>query len=118
VRAAQSTDQKVGGSSPSERATVSPGQRHHALSPGTSSSSGRILAASASPGIVALVFQCKVTGGHLTTNNEVTAFRWASQSDAGCLMAEAYAVRVLDALRFDPTASVRAHDGTRVIPEP
>jgi len=27
------TDQKVGGSSPSERATESPGQRHHALIP-------------------------------------------------------------------------------------
>lgn len=32
-------------------------------------------------GIVALVFRCKVTGGHLTINDEVTAFRWVSQSD-------------------------------------
>jgi len=69
-------------------------------------------------GIVALVFRCKITGGHLTTNDEVTAFRWASQSDVGGLMAEAYAVRVLDALRLDPTASVRAHDGIRVLTEP
>ena len=37
------TDQKVGGSSPSERATETPGQRHHALIPEVpSSSSGRI----------------------------------------------------------------------------
>ena len=43
------TDQKVGGSSPSERATEIPGQSHHALSSGvTPSSTGRILAASAS----------------------------------------------------------------------
>ena len=38
-----STDQKVGGSSPSERATETPGQRHHTLFPeASSSSSGRI----------------------------------------------------------------------------
>jgi hypothetical protein len=41
------TDQKVGGSSPSERATVPAGQRHHAsLLEAPPSSSGRILAAS------------------------------------------------------------------------
>ena len=31
-------------------------------------------------GIIALVFRCKITGGKLTTNNEVTAFRWADQA--------------------------------------
>jgi 8-oxo-dGTP diphosphatase len=31
-------------------------------------------------GIVALVFRCKVTGGHLTTNEEVSAFRWATEA--------------------------------------
>src|SRR5262245_49612176 len=68
-------------------------------------------------GIVALVFRCKVTGGHLTTNSEVTAFQWASRSDVGSLMAEAYAVRVLDALRPDPAAAVRTHDGVQVLGE-
>jgi ADP-ribose pyrophosphatase YjhB (NUDIX family) len=68
-------------------------------------------------GIVALVFRCKVTGGHLTTNDEVTAFRWASPSDVRYLMAEAYAVRVLDALRPDDATTVRNHDGTRVLAE-
>jgi 8-oxo-dGTP diphosphatase len=67
-------------------------------------------------GIVALVFQCKVTGGHLTTNDEVTAFRWADQSDLGSLMPEAYAVRVLDALRRDDATAVRDHDGVRLLP--
>ncbi len=69
-------------------------------------------------GIVALVFRCKVTGGHLTTNDEVTAFRWASQSDVDSLMAEAYAIRVLDALRSDQTTAVRNHDGIHVLGEP
>jgi ADP-ribose pyrophosphatase YjhB (NUDIX family) len=68
-------------------------------------------------GIVALVFRCKVTGGNLTTNDEVTGFQWASQSDIDSLMAEAYAVRVLDALRPDRGAAIRNHDGTHVLAE-
>jgi 8-oxo-dGTP diphosphatase len=68
-----------------------------------------------SGGIVALVFLCKVTGGRLTTNEEVAAFRWASQSDVSSLMTEAYSVRVLDALRPDRTTAIRNHDGTHVI---
>ena len=68
-------------------------------------------------GIVALVFRCKVTGGHLTTNDEVTAFRWADHPDIEHLAAEAYAVRILDALRPDPTAVVRNHDGVHLLTE-
>jgi hypothetical protein len=66
-------------------------------------------------GIVALVFRCKVTGGHLTTNDEVTAFRWASQADVQQFMAEAYAVRVVDALQPDYPIRVRSHDGENVM---
>jgi 8-oxo-dGTP diphosphatase len=66
-------------------------------------------------GIVALVFRCKVTGGHLTTNDEVTAFRWASESEMASLMTEAYAVRVLDALQEDRASTVRNHDGTYLV---
>jgi 8-oxo-dGTP diphosphatase len=69
-------------------------------------------------GIVALVFRCKVTGGHLATNEEVTAFRWASHSDVSSLMTEAYAIRVLDALRQDHVTTVRNHDGTRLLGGP
>ena len=50
-------------------------------------------------GIIALVFRCKITGGHLTANDEVTAFRWADEADIRQLTSEAYAVRLLDALR-------------------
>jgi ADP-ribose pyrophosphatase YjhB (NUDIX family) len=63
-------------------------------------------------GIVALVFRCKATGGHLATNEEVTAFRWAGQSDICGLMPEAYAIRVLDALLTSSSVKVRKHDGT------
>ena len=45
-------------------------------------------------GIIALVFRCKITGGELTTNNEVTAFRWADEAAIRQLATEAYAVRI------------------------
>jgi 8-oxo-dGTP diphosphatase len=66
-------------------------------------------------GIIALVFRCKITGGHLTPNDEVTAFRWASEADVHQLTSEAYAVRLIDALREDTTAAVRQHDGTELL---
>src|SRR6202012_5409659 len=42
-----------------------------------------------SRGIIALVFRCKVTGGHLATNDEVTAFRWADEDTIRQLTSEA-----------------------------
>ena len=66
-------------------------------------------------GIIALVFRCKITGGHLTANNEVTAFRWADEAAIRQLTTEAYAARVLDALRQDTAPAVRQHDGTELI---
>jgi 8-oxo-dGTP diphosphatase len=66
-------------------------------------------------GIVALVFRCQVTGGQLTTNDEVTAFRWADEDTIRQLTSEAYAVRLLDALRSDTTPVIRHHDGTNLL---
>ena len=66
-------------------------------------------------GIIALVFRCKITGGQLTTNTEVTAFHWADEPDIHQLTSQAYAVRLLDALRRDTTPAVRQHDGTELI---
>jgi 8-oxo-dGTP diphosphatase len=66
-------------------------------------------------GIIALVFRCKITGGHLATNDEVTTFHWADQNDIRQLTSEAYAVRLLDALREDTTPAVRLHDGTELL---
>ena len=66
-------------------------------------------------GIIALVFRCKITDGQLATNDEVTAFRWADQNDIRQLTSEAYAVRLLDALRRDTTPAVRQHDGTELL---
>ena len=66
-------------------------------------------------GIVALVFRCKITGGQLATNGEVTAFRWADEPTIRQLASDAYAVRVLDALRSGTTPVIRHHDGTHVL---
>jgi ADP-ribose pyrophosphatase YjhB (NUDIX family) len=67
-------------------------------------------------GIIALVFRCKITGGYLTANDEVTAFHWADQADIRQLTSEAYAVRLLDALSGGHPAAVRHHDGVHLIP--
>ncbi len=66
-------------------------------------------------GIVALVFRCTATGGELTVNEEVTAFRWATPAEVSDLTAEAYAVRILDALRDHGAPAIRQHDGTHVL---
>ena len=66
-------------------------------------------------GIIALVFRCKITGGQLTANNEVTSFRWADEPAIRQLTSEAYAVRLLDALHPDTTPAIRQHDGTNLL---
>ena len=62
-----------------------------------------------------VVFRCKITGGHLAANDEVTAFHWAGQHDIRQLTSEAYAVRLLDALHQDTAPPIRQHDGTASI---
>jgi 8-oxo-dGTP diphosphatase len=66
-------------------------------------------------GIIALVFRCKITGGELAVTDETTAYRWAHEHDIRELATEAYAVRVLDALRGDTAPAIRLHDGTRLL---
>jgi 8-oxo-dGTP diphosphatase len=64
--------------------------------------------------IVALVFRCRAVGGRLSENDEARAFRWASAAEVADLMTEAYATRILDAVRGGGP-SVRAHDGTSLL---
>jgi 8-oxo-dGTP diphosphatase len=66
-------------------------------------------------GIIALVFRCKVTGGQLTTNDEVTAFRWADEDTIRQLVSDAFAVRLLDALSNSAAPAIRQHDGTNLL---
>jgi 8-oxo-dGTP diphosphatase len=62
-------------------------------------------------GIVALVFRCRPTSGHLTTGPETAQLRWLTLDQTRDAMDEAYAVRILDALDAGPP-HVRTHDGT------
>jgi len=65
-------------------------------------------------GIVALVFRCNVVSGHLTLNDEVSGFQWATPDQVKALADEAFAIRVLDALTDRATPAVRHHDGIHV----
>lgn len=65
-------------------------------------------------GIVALVFRCNVTSGHLTFNEEVSGFQWATPEEVKAMADEAFAVRVLDALDDQPSPAVRQHDGVNI----
>ncbi len=65
-------------------------------------------------GIVALVFRCQVIGGHLTLNDEVSGFQWATPEEVKAIADEAFAVRVLDALANQPVPAVRHHDGVHI----
>jgi 8-oxo-dGTP diphosphatase len=65
-------------------------------------------------GIVALVFRCKVVGGQLRLNDEVSGFQWATPEEVKAMADEAFAVRVLDALTGQPVPAVRQHDGVHI----
>jgi len=65
--------------------------------------------------VIALVFLCKITGGALAINGEVSDFRWVTESETSRLMTEAYAVPVLDALHNEGPAAVRRHDGVHLL---
>ncbi|MEV6979923.1 NUDIX hydrolase [Sphaerisporangium sp. NPDC051017] len=66
-------------------------------------------------GIIALVFRCKLISGHLTETDETRSFRWVTAAEVRTLASEAFAVRVLDAMRNDPTPAIRHHDGTHLL---
>jgi 8-oxo-dGTP diphosphatase len=66
-------------------------------------------------GVVALVFRCRLVSGSLQENPEVTGFRWVTRSEVPDLMAEAFAVRVLDAYEHDVAPAIRDHDGVHLV---
>jgi 8-oxo-dGTP diphosphatase len=66
-------------------------------------------------GIIALVFACKITGGHLVTTDETAAYRWVSRDEVIDLANEAYAVRISYALDQPRPPAVRQHDGIHLL---
>lgn len=67
-------------------------------------------------GIIALVFRCRILAGHLTTNDEVSGFQWATPEEVKAMADEAFAVRVLDALSGNQVPTIRQHDGVKLTP--
>jgi 8-oxo-dGTP pyrophosphatase MutT (NUDIX family) len=67
--------------------------------------------------IISLVYRCHAVDGHLTANDAASDFRWVDADAARSLLAEAYAVRVTDALSHtaDASPAVRWHDGTHLL---
>lgn len=66
-------------------------------------------------GIVALVFRCSVEAGTPRPGDEALQVRWMTPEEVETELEEAYAVRMLDALKYEGQAHVRAHDGTRLV---
>jgi 8-oxo-dGTP diphosphatase len=64
-------------------------------------------------GIIALVFRCRVNGGHFQPNAEAAEHRWLTSNQVDNHVAPAFAVRILDALH-DGQPAIRNHDGTHV----
>lgn len=65
-------------------------------------------------GVVALVFRCRVEGGHEQLSEESTAVEWLTAAEISDRMADVFSVRILDALNAD-TPYVRTHDGRQLV---
>jgi ADP-ribose pyrophosphatase YjhB (NUDIX family) len=66
-------------------------------------------------GVVALVFRARLIAGIPAETDESAAVAWWTADQVATDMSEAFAVRILDALRTDPTPAVRSHDGQRLL---
>ena len=69
-------------------------------------------------GVVALVFRARLVAGTPTPTDESAAVDWWTAERVNKEMDSVFAVRILDALRDDPTPAVRTHDGTQLLDAP
>lgn len=68
-------------------------------------------------GVVSLVFRCRPVGGEAHPTAEAADVAWLSPREVEALMADAFAVRLLDALSYGGPF-VRVHDGVNLLPDP
>lgn len=66
-------------------------------------------------GVVALVFRARPVGGAASATAEAVAVDWWNPDRVAAEMSEAFAVRILDALRDSVAPAVRTHDGVRLL---
>jgi len=70
-------------------------------------------------GIVAFVFRCHAIGGQLGPSIEASEVAWLTPNEITDRMAEAYSVRLLDALTPNGgQPHLRHHDGIHLLPVP
>lgn len=66
-------------------------------------------------GVVSLVFRCHLFGGQAAPTAEASEVAWLTRQQVSDLMAEAFAIRLLDALVPEAAPVVRVHDGVRLL---
>jgi 8-oxo-dGTP diphosphatase len=65
--------------------------------------------------VVALVFLARPVSGQPHPTDEADTVEWWTPDQVAQHMDEAFAVRILDALRHDYAPAIRSHDGVRLI---
>lgn len=67
-------------------------------------------------GIVALVFRCHIINGTARSTAEASEAAWLTSAEVRERMAEAFAIRLLDALEdAGRTPAIRSHDGIHIM---
>ena len=65
-------------------------------------------------GVVSLVFRCRLLSGTAQPTAEATEVAWLDSTQVTGLMAEAFAIRLIDALQADEPR-IRIHDGQHLL---
>jgi 8-oxo-dGTP diphosphatase len=65
-------------------------------------------------GVVSLVFRCRPVSGAAHPTAEATEVAWLDTAQIAGRMAEAFAIRLIDALKTDE-ARIRIHDGNNLL---
>jgi ADP-ribose pyrophosphatase YjhB (NUDIX family) len=66
-------------------------------------------------GVVSLVFRCRPLSGAAHPTEEATEVDWLDSAQVTSRMADAFAIRLIDALEADEPPHVRIHDGQRLL---
>jgi 8-oxo-dGTP diphosphatase len=66
-------------------------------------------------GVVSLVFRCRPLSGAAQRTEEATEVDWLDSAQVTSRMADAFAIRLIDALEVGEPPRVRIHDGQHVL---
>jgi 8-oxo-dGTP diphosphatase len=66
-------------------------------------------------GVVALVMRAEIVSGQPNSTDESSEVDWWARDRVSAEMSEAFAIRILDALDYVETTTIRHHDGVYLI---